>query len=198
MTNTPKHPGIEWWWAATLIIGLAFAGTARAGLANDLRGYMSIGYSKLFIEDAPGGSLSADAGITHALVKNDLDLGVAVGFHLLGSRTVKRGSLLASVDYSAFEADLLLHWNPTMLGPVRRISAGPALVSARGDLSTSGGGAAFSDLAVEDVAPGVAFDVSVLPNSSGPVRVGIELSARHAWIEGESWTITSARLAFHY
>jgi hypothetical protein len=180
---------------APLLLATAPA-PARAGFA-DLTGHLSIGYSHLFAKDAPGGSLSATAGIDHP-IHGDLGAGVLVGFHLLGGRTVSQGSLLASLDYSVFEADLLFHWATTAWGPVGRISVGPAVVSARADLSSSGGGAAFSHLAIEEVAPGVALDVTVLPATPRPVRVGLELGLRHVFLPNEDWKVASARVAFHY
>jgi len=181
-----------------------------AGPLSGMRGHMSLGYSKAFLHEAkddstlaydagpaPGGSLSVGAGLD-VPVAGPMRAGIDIAFHLLGSRTAESGSLLANVDYSAFQATLFAHWLPTWKGPVRRLSAGPALVSARGELSTSGGGLAFSPLAVEEVAPAAAFAVTLLARSEAPVRVGLEASACHAFLEGDDWTLASLRLAFHY
>jgi hypothetical protein len=84
------------------------------------------------------------------------------------------------------------------LGPIGRISIGPALLSARADLSTAGGGAAFSDLAVEEVAAGIAMDATLIQRSSAPVRVGLELGTRVGFLPEEAWTLATARLAIHY
>ena len=71
-------------------------------------------------------------------------------------------------------------------------------MSARGELSTSGGGAAFSDLAVEEVAPGAALDVTVISRSASPVRVGLEVGGRVAFLDGENWSLASVRATFHF
>jgi hypothetical protein len=186
---------------ACVAIALAVAGLALARPVNaaleDVRGNLSIGYSKLFIADAPGGNLSGAGGLDYPVI-GPMRVGLEVGLHLLGSRAVERGSLLANVDYSLFEVVAFAHWIPHNLGPVGRISVGPALMSARGELSTSGGGAAFSDLAVEEVAPGAALDVTVISRSASPVRVGLEVGGRIAFLDGEDWSLGSVRVTFHY
>ena len=182
--------------ALTLVLASALVAPAHATPFAAMKGHMALGYSKLFVSDAPGGSLSVGAGFD--LPAGPVRFGVDVGFHLLGGRTVTSGSLIANVDYSAFEADLLVHWAPPWRGPVGRISAGPALVSARAELSTSGGGASFSAFAVEQTVPGFAVYATLLSRSEAPVRVGLEASARHAFLEGDDWTLASVRLAFHY
>jgi hypothetical protein len=161
-----------------------------------MKGHMALGYSKLFVADAPGGSLSVGAGLD--LPAGPVRVGLDVGFHLLGGKTVTSGSLLANVDYSAFEADLLAHWTPPWKGPLGRISAGPALVSARAELSTSGGGLSFSNFAVEETVPAAVVCATLLARSEAPVRVGLELSFRRVFLDGDDWAIGSARLAFHY
>lgn len=178
--------------AATLLLVLPVA--ARAGLA-DWQGHMGVGYAKLFTDEAPGGNLSMSAGIDHSVVPS-LRVGVDIGYHLLGSRTVQRGSLFANVDYSAFEAEVMAHWLPAR-GPFTRISAGPGLMSAHADLSTSGGGAGFGDLAVSESKPGVAFDATWMSRKPAPVRLGLEIGARVAFLD-EQWTIGTLRLTVHY
>ena len=79
-----------------------------------------------------------------------------------------------------------------------RVSFGPAVMSARAELSTSGGGAGFSDLAVERSAAGAALEVTLISRSESPVRVGLEVGGRTAFLPGQDWTLASARLAFHY
>ena len=111
---------------------------------------------------------------------------------------MERGSLVAGVDYSVFEAVAFLHWIPERLGPVGIVSVGPGLMSARAELSTSGGGAGFSDLAVEKLAPAAALDVTLIQRSNAPVRVGIELGTRVGFLPSDTWTLATARVAFHY
>ena len=80
---------------------------------------------------------------------------------------------LAALIAAVFSGEpLLAHWTPSMLGPVGRVSFGPALVSARAELSTSGGGAAFSKLAIEEVAPGLAVEATLMQTQPRPVRTG--------------------------
>jgi len=192
-----SHSHIAFTLAIAALITAALTPAARALTLKDVRGQASVGYAKLFATDAPGGSLSTAAGISIP-VHGDWGAGLGIAFNLLGSRTVQRGSLIASVDYSEFEAGLFAHWVPQNLGPVGLISFGPEVVNARADLSTSGGGAGFRDLAVEEVAPGAALDVTLITRKVTPVRVGLELSGRYAWMTGEDWSLASARLVFHY
>jgi hypothetical protein len=168
-----------------------------AGVFSEMQGSAGLGYSKLFATDAPGGSISVSAGLDFPLAP-DLRWGGAVAFHILGSRGVVQGSLAANVDYSAFEAALLAHYSPPWPGPIGRISAGPAVMSARAELSTSGGGAAFRRYAVEEIVPAAAFGVTLHRRSPAPVRVGLELSGRWGFLEDDDWWIASARLAFLY
>ena len=183
-----------------LVVAVALAVApvvARAVTLDDLRGSIGVGYSRLFLEHAPGGSLSATAGLSLP-IRGAWSAGVGVGFHLLGSRNVLRGSLLAGVDYSLFEAGLFAHWSPEGLGPVGRISLGPEIMSARAELSTSGGGAGFRDLAVEQAAAGVGLDVTMISRRPSPVRLGLELGERYAFLPGDDWSVATARLVFHY
>lgn len=197
------------------VLALAVPAAAYAGW-SDVRGHATVGYAKLFIDGAPGGSISATGGIDHPLWE-DFRIGADVGYHLLGSRNETRGSLFASVDYSVFEAALLVHWTPRGIPPLGRVSFGPALMSLRAELSTAGGGAAFSDLAVEEVVPGVALDATFMSTRPSPVRVGLELGTRIGFRSNigfvdtsgsgnileaapiaDVWTLATARLAFHY
>jgi len=181
---------------AALVLTLTSAGGARAGI-HDFRGHLSFGYTKLLITDAPGGSMSFGGGVDYPL-REDVRVGLDAAYDLLGSRTVPRGSLVANVDYSTFDFALLAHWTPQSLGPIGRISAGPALVSTRAQLSTSGGGAAFLDLAVDDVVPGAQLTVTLISRHPAPVRVGFEVDSRVAFRHEENWFLESIRLTFHY
>lgn len=193
--------------AAALCVALAAPAAAQAALA-DLGGHLSLGYAKVFIDErdpqtnrratqAPGGSFSVTSGLDHPLA-GDFRIGADIGYHLLGSSNEARGSLFATVDYSVFEAALLAHWTPRGWGPVGRVSFGPVVVSARAELSTAGGGAAFSDLAVEEVAAGGALDVTFISTRPSPVRVGLQVGTRIASLSSQTWTLTTARLTFQY
>ena len=179
--------------AAGLLLGLP----AESRALGEMNGHLSVGVSQLFVSDSPGGSLSVGGGLDVPL-GGQFRIGPAIGYHLLGSRTVDRGSLNANVDYSVFEAAALLHWLPPRLGPVGRVSAGPALFLASAELSTSGGAAAFSDLAVGEAVPGLAYEVTLMRRAPAPVRVGLELGGRTGFLASTTWTVASARLAFHY
>jgi len=193
------------------LLALAGASPARALDVQQFHGHLSLGYSRVFIDrherqdsdfhsdsDSPGGSLSVAGGVDYPMI-GPLRLGADVGFALLGSRTVALGREVANLDYTLFEAALLAHWKPNRLGPVARISFGPALESARAELSTSGGGIPFSRLAIEKVAPGAALDVTLMKKSSrSPVLAGLELGVHAAFLPSETWTIANARLAIHY
>jgi hypothetical protein len=169
--------------------------SAHAGLA-EWNGHLGFGYAKLFADQAPAGSLSLSAGADYPIASGFRG-GVDIGYHLLGSRTLVRGSLFANVDYSVFDVALFAHWIPPS-GPIGRVSVGPALVSAHADLSTAGGGAAFSDLAVAQTAFGVAADITAISHSSAPVRVGLEIGTRVGFLDEENWTLATARVTFHY
>jgi hypothetical protein len=188
----------------TVAAGVAWLLTASPAGAADgstwldtVGGHLSVGYAKLFIADAPGGSISLGGGVDLPVVPH-LRAGVELGYHLLGSRTLERGSLLATVDYSVFEAIAFAHWLPENLGPIGRISVGPALIAAKGELSSSGGGAGFSDVAVSEIAPGAALDVTLMAHSSSPVRVGLELGARTAFLANDTWSLATARVTAHF
>lgn len=186
------------WPAALAIVTLAFAASpARAISLEPFRGHFGLGFAKLFVTEAPGGSLSAEGGLDYPLAPR-LRLGASLGYHLLGSRTVERGSLIASLDYSSFTTALQLHWQPEGLGPLTRISAGPALFNGHVELSTSGGGALFADLARGETALGAALDATVMSRTQAPVRVGFEIGTRVGFFEDETWTLGTARVVFHY
>ena len=183
---------------ATLLLTAPPAGAADGGSWLDtVGGHLSVGYAKLFIADAPGGSISLGGGVDLPVVPR-WRAGVELGYHLLGSRTLERGSLLATVDYSVFEAIAFAHWLPQNLGPIGQVSLGPALIAAKGELSSSGGGAGFSDVAVSEIAPGAALDVTLMPHSSSPVRVGLELGARVAFLTDDTWSLATARVTAHF
>jgi hypothetical protein len=198
--------------AAALLTAVAFAVTPPAANADiqKVRGEIGFGYAKLFLADAPGGSMSTAAGLSYPVSPN-WSVGPSIAFNLLGSRTVERGSLIASVDYSTFEAGLFAHWVPQGLGPIALVSFGPEVMNARAELSTTGGGAAFSDLAVHEVVPAAALDVTVMQHRERPVRIGLELGGRYAFMpagrqlvsggganKGDDWVLLSTRLVFHY
>ncbi len=180
----------------TLFAMLA-APRAEAVTFGDVRGSLGVGYSKLYGSEAPGGSIATSAHLSLP-VRGAWSAGLGLGLHLLGSRTVPRGSLIASVDYSLFEVGAFAHWAPARLGPVSRVSAGVEFMSAHAELSTSGGGALFRDLAVEKTAPGAALDVTLMPRRASPVRIGLQLGGRWAMLSGDDWTVFSSQLVFHY
>jgi hypothetical protein len=170
----------------------------HAGLRLEpVRGHFGIGMAQLFVEDAPGGSLSASGGIDYP-VAPEFRLGIDLGYHLLGSRTVERGSLAATLDYSVFDAMLLAHWEPANLGPIGRVSFGPGLIHGGAELSASGAGAAFLDLPRDETVLGLGGSIVAMSSKPIPVRVGFELALRTAFLTEETWSMLSARLVFHY
>ena len=189
-------------WGAPLALALLLLVPAVAAAASRLgamEGHLSIGYVKLFADslDAPGGSISLSAGVDYPVVRT-LRAGVDLGYDLLGSSTYQEGSLFATVDYSAFQVIGLLHWLPERLGPLRRVSLGPMLCNAHGDLTTAAGGAAFADRAVHQTSGGAAVQATLLPASASPVKLGLELGLRRAFLAGPDWTLLSVRLSVHY
>lgn len=188
--------------AATMIL-LALPAAVRASALGQLGGHLAVGYGQLVISGAPGGSISFTGGMDLP-VRPTLRVGVDLGYHLLGSSTVDRGSLSANVSYSAFEAVAFAHWLPRHLGPVGRVSVGPMLMAAHADISAAAGGAGFSDLAVGETAPGVAGEVTLISHANRPtgnappVRVGFQLGGRLGFVGHENWTLLSGRLTVHY
>lgn len=184
---------------AALLLAVIVASPAAAqeqSFSNRLAGHLSVGYAKLFATHAPSGSMSVGAGLDYP-VAHSFRAGLDIGFDLLGTNSVERGSLAANVNYSEFDVAALVHWMPR-LGPLERMSVGPAFVSARAELSTAGGGAAFSDLAVEQSAGGVVADVTFMQGPGKPVRLGLEAGVRKAWLRDTDWTVGTVRLTVHY
>ena len=188
--------------ASFLPVALALLAAASAPAAAGLRlepvrGHVSFGYTRLFVQKAPPGNISVSGGLDYP-VNDTWRLGGDVGFHLLGSRNVTRGTLLATLDYSVFEALLLAHWQPSWHGPIGRVSFGTGLFHASADLSASGGGAFFTDLPRHENALGFGLDATLMQKKVAPVRVGFELGTRVGLLKQETWTLATARLAFHY
>lgn len=192
------------WGTSVLLALLLLPVRAGAGVRFDeMGGHLSVGYARLTIASAPGGSVSMAGGLDVPVMRS-LRAGLDVGYDLLGSRTVQRGSMFGSVDYSAFLFAGLLHWLPPR-GPVSRVSLGPALVNRHADLSVTGGGAAFSDLAERETVGAVVAQVTLMVTKPAPVRLGLELGGRTTptglpnfpWVSGE-WTVLGARATVHY
>jgi hypothetical protein len=179
------------------MLALAAQPARAEGRLQKVRGHLGVGYSKLLGDPAPGGSFSMGAGVDYPLASS-WRVGFAIGYELLGSRIVEEGSFAASVDYSMFEMLALAHWRPPFGGPLGRVSLGPGLFRPLADLSTSAGGASFSKYAVDEVAPGVALDATLIQRSDAPVRIGLETGLRVVYLEQETWTMAQVRLAFHY
>lgn len=192
---------------AALIAATALAACANPARADlqQLGGTLAIGGARVWRvardtgekRDSPGGSIGFAAGVDYP-VASHWRVGPEIGFDLLGTQTVERGSFSATLDYSAFEASMLAHWLPENLGPLRRVSFGPALMSARAELSTSTGGASFLDLPVSEVAPGWGASLTLLPGGSSVVKAGLEAGLRWGYLRHESWRIGMARLAVHF
>ena len=197
--------------ALAVAAGCALAPRAHAIDFSEMEGHVTVGYAKLFADQAPGGSLSFTGGLDVPVV-GDWRAGFGVGVSLLGTRNQIRGSLSATVDYSTFEALGYAHWLAPGLGPVERVSLGAGLMTARAEISSAGGGAAFLDLARDEIVPAIALEVTLMPRGPSPVRAGLELGTRigflrdleiqatanNAPISSEVWAVASARLAIYY
>ena len=189
-------------------LGRIFAGAALAALLSvpahagamrleGWRGHVSLGYGHLFSDSlSPGGSISLAGGVDYELSPS-LRLGPTLGFSLLGTHDVKRGSITAGLEYSLLDVALQLHWLPRT-GPVTRVSIGPGFASARASLQVGAGGAGFLDLAVDEARPEVALDVSALPRRQKIVAVGLEAGVRYVPVERVNWVLATLRLAIHY
>jgi hypothetical protein len=69
------------------------------------------------------------------------------------------------------DAALQPHWLPGS-GRITRVSLGPGPAAARAQLQVGAGGAGFLDLAVDEVRPEMALDLSALPRRQRIVAVG--------------------------
>jgi hypothetical protein len=200
--------------AALALVASALAGAApRASAAtwSEMEGHMTVGYAKLFADQAPAGSVSFSGGLDLP-VTDTWRAGFGLGVSLLGTRNEIRGSLSATVDYSTFEALAYGHWLAPRLGPIERISFGVGLMTARAEISSAGGGAAFLDLARDEIVPAIAIEATLMPRGPSPVRAGLEIGTRigflrdleiqatlnNAAISSEVWAVASARLAIYY
>jgi hypothetical protein len=182
-----------------LLAALALAWCAAPASAFEFKkiaGHMEFGYGRLTTGNAPAGSITLGAGVDYPLPAR-LREGLDLGFYLFGSEGFERGSLNATVDYSAFDLVLFTHWEPVK-GPIARISLGPGLTRARAQLSAAAGGASFLDLAINDACPTAALDLTFMKRKPAPVRVALVLSDRYAFRTGEDWHHFSVRLGFHY
>ena len=181
-----------------LLLTAVLASSSHAGMKLEMwRGHLSLGYGHLFSDTtSPGGSISAAAGIDYP-INSSLRLGPTVSMSLYGSYNTERGSFAASVDHSMLDVALQLHWLPAS-GPITRVSFGPGVAAARGDLQAGAGGASFLDLAVDEVQPEVALDLTLLPRRQKVVAVGLETGVRWVPVERVDWWSFTARLAVHY
>jgi len=195
---------------ALAVLGGA-APAARAFDLTEMEGHLSVGFAKLFVDQAPGGSVSFAGGLD-VPVTDTWRAGFGLGVSLLGTRNEARGSLSATIDYSTFEALAYGHWLAPGLGPVERLSFGAGVMTTRAELSSAGGGAAFLDLARDEIVPAIAFEATLMPRGDMPVRAGLELGTRIGFlrdlqiqatannpaISSEVWAVASARLAIYY
>jgi hypothetical protein len=189
-------PGRSWILA---LIGCGLAVSAQAGpmRLEPWRGHLSIGYGHLFSDSlSPGGSVSIKGGLDYPIGPR-LRLGPVLSISLLGSHEVERGSITAGLEYSLLEGALQLHWLPAT-GPISRVSIGPGLAAARASLQVGAGGASFLDVAVDELQPELALDLSALPRKMEIVAVGLEAGVRYVPVERVNWILTTLRLTIHY
>ena len=181
------------------LVLLVSAVTAHAGAIRlePWRGHVAVGYGKLWSDAlAPGGSISVAGGVDYP-VSPSLRVGPVIGLALLGSHDVQRGSIVAGVDYSLLDVALQAHWTPPS-GIVSRVSFGPGIGLARAALQVGGGGAGFLDLAVDEVKPEFALDVSAIPRRMKVVAVGLESGVRIVPVSRTTWVLGTVRLTIHY
>ena len=181
------------------LLASCIAATAHAGpiRLEPWRGHVSFGYAHLFSDDTtPGGSISVAGGIDYP-IREGLRIGPGIAISLLGTHDVTRGSVVAGLDHSLLEGVLQLHWLPRT-GRVTRVSFGPGLAAARVALQVGAGGANFLDLAVDEVKPELALDVSAMPRRQKIVAVGLEAGLRYVPVERVDWFLTTLRLTIHY
>lgn len=185
-------------WLGAMLAGVLLVAPARAGMHLDQwRGHVSIGYGYLFSDSlSPGGSISVAGGVDYPVAQR-FRLGPTLGIALLGTTDVTRGSITAGLDYTLLDLALQLHWMPDH-GIISRVSLGPGVASARSALQVGAGGAGFLDLAVDELQPEVALDVSAIPRRQKIVAVGLEAGLRFVPVERVNWTVTTIKLTIHY
>src|SRR5436309_1880927 len=121
--------------AATLAGLGACSGAAKADSRLDrFQGHIAFGYGKLFAETAPGGSISFAGGVEYP-VRPQWSAGMEIGYWLLGTTLVDRGSFGAQLDYSVFEASAIARW--TSARRPLQLYVGPGAFHALADLTTS-------------------------------------------------------------
>lgn len=182
---------------ASLLL-LTAVGTAHAAVRLEpWRGHVSFGYARLYSDSySPGGSISLAGGVDYPVTER-LRIGPVIGIALLGTHDVVRGSIAAGLDYSMLDVALQAHWAPRS-GPITRVSLGPGFAVARASLQVGGGGAGFLDLAVDEVKPELAFDVSFIPRRQNIVGLGLEAGVRYVPVERVDWVLASLRFTIHY
>jgi hypothetical protein len=180
-----------------LLVMLASSASAATVRPDPWRGHLSVGYGRLWSDEySPGGSLSVAGGVDYQVAPR-WRIGPVVGVALLGTTDVVRGSIAAGLDYSLLDVALQAHWLPAS-GPVTRVSFGPGLAAARTGLQVGGGGAGFLDLAVDEVKPEIAVDISALPRRQTIVAVGLEAGFRYVPVERTDWVLGTLRFTIHY
>jgi len=188
--------------AAALLVVPALLGAPRAARADmridEWKGHVALGFAHTISDSlAPPGSLSVSAGVDYPL-GSSWRVGPEISFSLLGSSSLTRGSITASLDYSMFDAAMLFTRSPAH-GPLARWSVGPGIASPQVALTLAAGGAGFRDVAVGEIRPEFAADATFLPRRMTIVAVGAELSARVVPIPGRAtWTLLAVRLAVHF
>jgi hypothetical protein len=183
--------------AASVALTLMSSAAGAEGRLQKVRGHLSVGYAKLVGDPSPAGSFAMGVGVDYPLAER-WRIGLDLGYELLGGDIAERGSFVSGIDYSMVEFLAMAHYAPQRLGWLRRISGGPGLFGPRADLAVSAGGASFSDLAVDEVAPGLALDGTFMQARESAVRVGLELGGRVAFLKDDTWTMGLVRVAFHY
>jgi hypothetical protein len=201
MTKEPgMNPSIRRLAMPLLLAALAAccALPASAGMRlGAWKGHLGVGYSVVFSDTlAPPGSMSASLGVEYPIATRWL-LGPSVGFNLLGSSTVSRGSVTAALDYSHFDIALMATYLPAR-GPFTRLSFGSGVASNRAELAVAGGGALFRDLPVDEVKPEFAAEATLGSRKQKIVAIGAELGVRVIPVEQCTWTVFTARLGVYF
>jgi hypothetical protein len=183
--------------AAGVALALLAPAAGAEGRLQKFRGHLGVGYAKLVGDPSPAGSFAMGVGVDYPLAER-WRLGLDFGYELLGGDIAERGSFVSGIDYSMIEILAMAHWAPEHLWWLRRVSVGPGLFGAHADLAVSAGGLSFSDLAVDEFAPGLALDGTFMQAHEAAVRVGLELGGRIAFLSEDTWTMGLVRVAFHY
>jgi hypothetical protein len=181
---------------AAVALVLAAAAPVHAGVFTGMRGHIGLGYAKLITADGPGGSIGGAVGLD-VPVRPTVRAGLEIAASLLGTRMVEDSAQVAELDYNLLELLALVHWRPSGLGPIGRVSVGGGVFGPRVDQS-SAAPVSFEGYTLRGARAGLAAGISFMPHDERPLAAGIELGTRWVFVPGDDWLVAHVRFVVHY